>query len=104
MFVIQVVYNNVSTEYYSAYCGNSPEQYTARVKYAIEQLGNSASRNTRREGNTTIVWNGTNYLALTASVNTTGTLAWCQSAYLLLACALAAVFSLAHLVSIIRRG
>lgn len=74
--VPQVVYTNVSTEFYSPYSGNSPEQFTARVDYAIEQLGTSVSSNAVRQGNTTIAWSGTNYLALPASVNTTGTLLW----------------------------
>lgn len=73
---VQVVYNNVSTEFYSAYSGNSPEQFTARVYFAIKQLGSSVSSNAIRQGNYTIVWEDTNYLSLTASVNITGTLVW----------------------------
>lgn len=73
---MQVVYNNVSTQYYSAYRGNSPEQFTARVDHAVEQLGTSVSSNAARQGNSTITWSGANYLALTASVNSTGTLLW----------------------------
>lgn len=67
-----MVYNNVTAEYYSAYNGNSPEQFTARVNYAIEQLGSGVSANAVQQGNTTISWSGTNYVELTASVNTTG--------------------------------
>lgn len=70
---MQVVYNNVSAQFYSAYSGNSPEQFTARVDYAIEQLGTSVSSNAARLGNSTISWSGTNFLTLPASVNTTGT-------------------------------
>lgn len=74
---MQVVYSNVSTQFYSAYSGNTPEQFTAKIDYAIEQLGTSVSSNAVRQGNSTISWSGTNYLALPASVNTTGTLLLC---------------------------
>lgn len=76
LFFMQVVYNNVSTEYYSAYSGNSPEQFTVRVSYAIQQLGSSVASNAIRQGNSTIAWKGTNYMTLSASVNTTGILLW----------------------------
>ncbi|KAL3133428.1 hypothetical protein ABBQ38_007295 [Trebouxia sp. C0009 RCD-2024] len=84
-----VVYNNVSTEYYSAYSGNTPEQFTVRVSYAIQQLGSSVSSNANRQGNSTIVWKGINYMTLSASVNTTA-----SSSPAPMACSVTCVFDM----------
>ncbi len=70
--LLQVVYNNVSAQYYSAYAGNNPSQYTQRVLYAIDQLGTTVSSEASQTGNTTITWAGPTYLALPASANVTG--------------------------------
>lgn len=70
--VLQVVYTNVSAQYYSGYAGNNPTQYTQRVYYAIEQLGTTVSSQASQSGNTTITWTGPTYLALPASANVTG--------------------------------
>lgn len=70
--LLQVVYNNVSAQYYSGYAGNNPSQYTQRVFYAIEQLGTTVSSEASQTGNTNITWAGPTYLALPASANVTG--------------------------------
>ncbi len=70
--LIQVVYTNVSAQYYSAYDGNNPVQYTQRVLYGIEQLGTSVSSNVAQSSTTALTWTGTTYLALSASANATG--------------------------------
>ena len=69
---MQVVFNNVTAQYYSAYAGNTPDQFTRRVEYAIQsQFGGVADR-AIQSSNTTIAWTGTNYIPLSASANATG--------------------------------
>lgn len=70
--LVQVVYSNVSAQYYSAYAGNNPSQYTLRVFYGIEQLGNDVSSQASQADNTTIAWTGPTLLKLPASANVTG--------------------------------
>ena len=70
--MLQVVYNNVTAQYYSEYAGNNPTQYTQRTLYAIDQLGTAVSSQASQTGNTTITWAGPTYLALPASANVTG--------------------------------
>lgn len=70
--LVQVVYSNVSAQYYSAYAGDEPSQYTLRVLYGIEQLGIDASSQASQADNNTILWTGPTLLNLTASANVTG--------------------------------
>jgi len=70
--MLQVVYNNVTAQYYSGYAGNNPTQYTQRTLYAIDQLGTAVSSQASQTGNTTITWAGPTSLALPASANVTG--------------------------------
>ena len=69
---MQVVYNNVTAQYYSAYAGNSPSQFASRVEYAIVNQFGDASERVTQPSNTSITWSGTNYLTLAASANVTG--------------------------------
>jgi len=69
---VQVVYSNVSAQYYTAYAGSNPSQCTLKVVYGMEQLGIDVSSQASQADNATIMWTGPTLLEIPDSANVTG--------------------------------